>query len=128
MNKVRQLSYKKMDGEEVIMKGHYIVEPEEEEQKAIEEMAKTIFKAYGSLICQPCGSFDTCEEKGKPECGICAGLAEELLNVGYGNIEHALTRFAEKLKEKFGTVVEDCMDGEYVVEKINEILKEILKK
>lgn len=70
-----------------------------DKQKAIEEMGKIIFKTYGSLICQPCESFEECEAKGKPECNLCNGVAEELVNAGYGNIKQAVKEFCEKLKD-----------------------------
>lgn len=75
-------------------------------EKEIEEMGVAIFKSYGSLLCQPCGSFDSCEKNGKPDCGLCDGLAKDLINANYGNVKQAVEEFAEKVKPIIGELVE----------------------
>lgn len=108
MNKVRELTYKKMDGEEVTMKGHYMVESVDEKQKAIEDLAKTLYapelerqnNGYGELCsCRRWYEEEPCKEKYK--CDYYISIAKHLYNAGYGNIEKALTEFAEWLKAKW---------------------------
>lgn len=87
-----------------------------DKQKEIEEMAK--------LCCYPCemysGFTEKCAEGTRPnQCGIAIEAAKKLINAGYGNIEQALTEFAERLKEK---VFLPCYKGT-----IDETLKEFLK-
>lgn len=85
-----------------------------DKQKVIEEMANEMYY---------CSEFNGYRDDAKR-------IAYKLVNAGYGNIEQALTEFAEKLKEKlFWMADTDGKSHKVLLEdNIDKALKEFLEQ